>query len=352
MRRTATRRVRARCARALARHRRLTRAADGGQGANAGLQDGWALGWRLALASSSVAAATAALLNGYGAERRPVWAAVVALADALKRLSGSPHPAGVAEAASRALWRLLPASAQRWLLTERMAHTRFVYDWPLARDARPRLRRSGARAGALLPPAWVAHRGELLSLQQALWPPDAAGGFRLLMVAPGRGARAAGVHWGESGRSLAAAAAALLLAAAVCSGALARVAAAALCVLAAEAVRMLIRGTACRPPPPPRWAAYCALTDRLGRAPAMRCCGCRAAVLLQEGHLAAPADADSLLQLVDVEGAAADALGCGGGGEAMLLLRPDGHILLLAAAAEWQPLGAYLPTLSASPVPE
>jgi len=330
-----------------------SRAADGGQGANAGLQDGWALGWRLALAADAPAAAAAALLHGYGAERRPVWAAVVALADALKRLSGSPHPEGPADAAARALWRLLPAAAQRALLTERMAHTRFVYDWPLARDARPLWRRSGARAGALLPPAWVARSGELLSLQQALWPPDAAGGFRLLFVAPGSGARAAGVRWGACGRALAAAAAGLLLLA-VGGGALARAAALCVCALAAEAVRMLRRGTACQPPPPPRWAHYGALAQRLGRAPAMRRCGLRTALLLQEGHPSPPAaggGAPPLQLLVDCEGAAAEALGCGAGGEAMLLLRPDGHLLLLAAAAEWQLLADYLPTLSAAALP-
>ncbi len=103
----------------------------GGQGANAGLQDGWNLGWKLALACRRDAAATRGLLASYGAERAPVWRGVVRMADALKRLSAEPHPRSALDALARAAWRLLPYAAQRTLLLERFAHKAFVYAQPL-----------------------------------------------------------------------------------------------------------------------------------------------------------------------------------------------------------------------------
>ena len=325
----------------------------GGQGANAGLQDGWNLGWKLALASGG--GATRLLLESYGWERRPVWGAVVRLADALKRLSGEPHPRGAADALARLVWRLLPDGAQRELLLERMAHMRFCYAWPLAAEVGAGWQRwleggGGGRPGALLPPAWVALAGRMCTLHHALWSPDQGGGFRLLLVAPGRSARGAGIAWGALARSHLAALPLLLLLLLVWP-----VAAAAL--LGAWVVRsfLLLRaGPSTGQPagaPPPRWSHYSQLADRLAREPAMRRCGLRASLLLQEGHPAPPpGNAGALQLLVDCEGAAAAVLGCSAGGEALFLVRPDGHILLRAAAVEWAPLARHLARLQAAQV--
>jgi len=328
----------------------------GGQGANAGLQDGWNLGWKLALASGG--GSTRLLLESYGLERRPVWRAVVRLADALKRLSGEPHPRGAGDALARLLWRLLPDGAQRKLLLERMAHMRFCYAWPLAGEeaggggALLRLfrgRGGGGDPGALLPPTWVAAAGSLCTLHHALWSPDQGGGFRLLLVAPGPSARGAGVAWGALARSHLAALPLLLLLLLVWPP---MVAAALLCAWAGRCFLLLSAGPAigrAAAAAPLRWSHYAQLAARLSGEPAMRRCGLRCALLLQEGHPSPPpgADAGALQLLVDCEGAAAAALGCGSGGEALFLVRPDGHVLFRSAAAEWEPLARHLARLQA-----
>jgi hypothetical protein len=333
----------------------------GGQGANAGLQDGWSLGWRLACACAPQAGPTRALLASYAAERQPVWRAVVRLADALKRLSGEARAGGPLEAAARTLWRLLPDAAQRSLLLERMAHTRFVYARPLgAEDAcgRPRpLRPSGgASPGAQPGPAWVLRlpqpgepgAGRVTSLHSALWPP-AAGGFRLLLCAPGVGARQAGIAWGRQARAHAALALPLALLCIGRAGLWARACTALWLLWLLRAALLLWRGPSTPPPPPPRWQHYGRLHRRLAALPAMRHCGLRCVVVVHEG-CAAPTreEAAEMLVLADVEGTVAEALGCAAGGETMLLLRPDGHVLLRAAEAEWAPLQRYLPRLFAS----
>ena len=180
-----------------------THSPHGGQGANTGVADGWNLGWKLALAArghpkppsaplgspqppggsgggGAVCAppprATRALLASYEAERGPVWDGVLALADALKRVSSSAGDdddaggrGGVAgwarragEAAARFLWAAAPPSAHRALLLERMAHTRGALGpSPLSVDEFGRFGGGGRRApaagapGSLLPNGWV-----------------------------------------------------------------------------------------------------------------------------------------------------------------------------------------------------
>jgi 2-polyprenyl-6-methoxyphenol hydroxylase-like FAD-dependent oxidoreductase len=354
----------------------------GGQGANAGLQDGWNLGWKLALAARPGAAATEALLASYGAERAPVWRRVVALADALKRLSAEPHPRSVFDAAARAAWRLLPDVAQRRLLLERLAHKAFVYTRPLgAEDARTDGDGSGgavANTPHALPPAggagpgaqpcnaWVVAlpvtqlsgttptppHGQMLqqvqpryaqqmTLYDALWGADSGGGFVLLFFAAGVSARAAGVTWGAAARAHAAA---LLLVAFAWGVSGPRVGVAAAAVWAARASRLAAHGPATTAPPlPPRWEHFAQLAARAAGVPGLA--GLRAAVVLPEG---APLPPDGpppgLRALIDVEGGVAAACGVRGS-EAMLLLRPDGHVALRAARAHWQPLADYLPRL-------
>jgi len=331
----------------------------GGQGANAGLQDGWNLGWKLALACRPQAGATCALLASYAAERQPVWRAVVRMADALKQVSATPHARGWRDAALRALWRALPDEWQRQLLLERLAHKRFAYPHPLGCEdagrgaAQPRTRalpgpRGGAAPGLQPGNAWVVqlsggagdgHRRQC-SLQEALWGCGHPPGFRLLLLAPGVSARVAGIRWGRAARRQARALALVVLAWAV-GGARAGLTAAALW---AVACRRLLAGTLTQAPPmAPPWEAYAALADRAARVPGLA--GLRTLVLLPEGTpLPAEGIPPTLQALIDVEGAGAEA--CGGrGGEAMLLLRPDGHTALRAARVAWQPLADYLPRL-------
>lgn len=329
----------------------------GGQGANAGLQDGWNLGWKLALASSPQAGAMEGVLASYAEERQPVWRAVVRLADALKRLSAEAAPRGLADRAARVAWRMLPDAAQRRLLLERLAHKAFVYARPLGADdsevdaAAAVATRPGGSAGApgaQLRNAWVvalpadgSGGGEQTPLHAALWGPGSGGGFVLLMLPPGISARAAGRAWGATARRHAAA---LLLLALAWRGLGTRAAAS---LLAAWAASAAVAPGLATPAPPAEapWEAYAALARRASAVPGLR--GLRAAVLLQEGTplpLAGPPQ--GLTALLDVEGAAAAACGARGG-EAMLLLRPDGHVALRAARVAWEPLRAYLPRLFA-----
>ena len=99
----------------------------GGQGANAGVQDGYALGWRLAAASAGLGegGVTVGVLASYEMERLPAWRALCKFADALKRLAGTPHP-GLADRAIQLLWAALPVSMQARL---RQRHRAAVCSW-------------------------------------------------------------------------------------------------------------------------------------------------------------------------------------------------------------------------------
>ena len=337
----------------------------GGQGANAGLQDGWNLGWKLALCSGAGTTATAGLLASYSLERMPVWRAVVGMADALKRLTASPHPASWTEAACRLAWRCLPDALQRRVLLERMAHMRFSYPHPLGAEvtARPAARRRRAfgwagTPGTLPANAWVcAHphpgsRGEAgvqlqCSLQTALWGgiSGGSGGFRLVLIAPGTSARTAGIAFGASARRHAAALAMVPLAW-MAGGP--GPGAAAMCLWAASAAS-LVAGPVTRTPPAavaPDWNAYAEVASRAAAAPGLGQ-RLRVVVVVPEGA-PLPSDWHPSLSaiLVDVEGATAAACGTGGR-EGMLLLRPDGHVALRADAVAWPLLQRYLLTLFA-----
>jgi len=76
--------------RELAQARRLLTPA-GGQGMNTGIMDAHNLGWKLALVASGRAGD--ALLDSYGAERRPVAEEVLALTHALVRYGTMSHHA-------------------------------------------------------------------------------------------------------------------------------------------------------------------------------------------------------------------------------------------------------------------
>ena len=78
------------------------------------LQDGYLLGWRLAMASAAARGGgrvTEGLLESYGAERLPAWRALIRFADALKRLAGNARP-GLMDRAVRLLWAALPEASQ------------------------------------------------------------------------------------------------------------------------------------------------------------------------------------------------------------------------------------------------
>ena len=342
----------------------------GGQGANAGLQDGWNLGWKLALCSqggSTSGAATSALLASYSLERMPVWRAVVTMADALKRLTASPHPASWTEAACRLAWRCLPDATQRRLLLERMAHMRFAYPHPLGAEvsAQPAARRRRAfgwagAPGTLPANAWVcAHphpdsRNEAgvqqqCSLQAALWGGkgggSCSGGFRLVLIAPGTSARTAGIAFSTSARRHAAA---LVMVPLAWMAGGPGPGAAALCLWAASAAS-LVAGPVTRDPPAavaPDWGAYAGVASRAAASPGLGP-RLRVVAVVPEGTPLPSTWHPSLGSiLVDVEGATAAACGTAGR-EAMLLLRPDGHVAMRADAVSWPLLSGYLPTLFA-----
>jgi hypothetical protein len=287
------------------------------------------------------------------------------------------------DAAARAAWRLLPDAAQRRLLLERLAHKAFVYTRPLgAEDARTDGHASGGAAVNVphaLPPAGGAGPGaqprnawvvalpltprssdassaqappaqqaaacfpQQMTLYDALWGADSGGGFVLLFFAAGVSARAAGVAWGAAARAHAAA---LLLVALAWGVSGPRVGVAAAAVWAARASRLAAHGPAtAAPPPPPRWAHFADVAARAACVPGLA--GLRAVVVLPEGApLPQGGPPPGLRALIDVEGGVAAACGARGG-EAMLLLRPDGHVALRAARAHWQPLADYLPRLFA-----
>jgi 2-polyprenyl-6-methoxyphenol hydroxylase-like FAD-dependent oxidoreductase len=343
----------------------------GGQGANAGLQDGWNLGWKLASGSCRGVGTTRGVLASYAIERMPVWRNVVKLADALKRITETPHAGSFVEAACRLAWRIMPDALQRRLLLERMAHLRFSYPAPLGRELRTqaaascRQSQSFGSAGApgTLPDiSWVVlhlHRSLLgkdgtgqqrqCSLHTALWVAPSrqgacrTGGFRLVLFAPGASARTAGIAWGSSARAHAASLMMLPLSLMTLGPA---AFGAASCLWAASALTLRAGPITRHVPSAPDWDAYGEVASRAAAVPGLAP-HLRTLVVVPEGT-PLPDDWPASLCgiLVDVEGATAAACGTGGR-EAMLLLRPDGHVALRAHGVSVSPLLEYLPLLFA-----
>ena len=153
----------------------------GAQGMNTGIQDASNLGWKLALAARDIASET--LLGTYGAERRPVAHAVLALthlafwvetADSLpiRRARAALAPLAVPVALRHAWLRALAfrVVGQLWARYPR---------GPAAVEGLPRLRR-GPGAGHRLPDAPLRRDQVPCRLHQALATPA----FQLLLCGP------------------------------------------------------------------------------------------------------------------------------------------------------------------------
>jgi 2-polyprenyl-6-methoxyphenol hydroxylase-like FAD-dependent oxidoreductase len=150
----------------------------GAQGMNTGIQDASNLGWKLALTARGVAAA--ALLDTYGAERRPVARAVLALTHLafwvetansfpIRRARAALAPLAVPVGLRHAWLQTLAfrAAGQLWIRYPR---------GPAAVEGLPRLRR-GPAAGQRLPDLPVLVDGVPRRLQHALATPA----FQLLL---------------------------------------------------------------------------------------------------------------------------------------------------------------------------
>jgi len=137
----------------------------GGQGLNTGMLDAHNLGWKLALVASGRAAD--ALLDSYGAERRPVAEEVVRLTHALVHYGTMSHPVKrrVRDVVVPALGR--SAAIQR-RAARRISQVYVGYPpGPLAGPGRPG-RPRGPAAGQRMPDIAVLAGGRATTLHQVL----------------------------------------------------------------------------------------------------------------------------------------------------------------------------------------
>ncbi|TNM38265.1 FAD-binding monooxygenase [Nocardioides albidus] len=118
-------------------------APTGAQGMNLGINDAANLGWKLA--DVVTARAPGALLDSYGAERRPAAQQVMAMTDGMVRFILDPSP--VRRALRRAIMPALRTPLMQRRLADRMAQLAIAYpDSPLSRPGRVRgVPRPGAR---------------------------------------------------------------------------------------------------------------------------------------------------------------------------------------------------------------
>jgi 2-polyprenyl-6-methoxyphenol hydroxylase-like FAD-dependent oxidoreductase len=153
----------------------------GAQGMNTGIQDGWNLGWKLALVSRGIA--DQALLDSYDAERRPVGGFVVRLTDRAFSVATSTNSL-IRALRTRVVPRVLPlglrfdravASGFRTVAQLNIGYRH----GPAAEEGRPALRR-GPRAGDRLPDARITREGQETWLGEALVAPS----FHLLLCGP------------------------------------------------------------------------------------------------------------------------------------------------------------------------
>jgi 2-polyprenyl-6-methoxyphenol hydroxylase-like FAD-dependent oxidoreductase len=150
----------------------------GAQGMNTGIQDGWNLGWKLALVSRGIA--DQALLDSYDAERRPVGGFVVRFTDRAFSVATSTNSL-IRALRTRVVPRVLPlglrfdravASGFRTVAQLNIGYRHS----PAVEEGDPRLRR-GPRAGDRLPDARISRDGQECWLGVALATP----GFHLLL---------------------------------------------------------------------------------------------------------------------------------------------------------------------------
>jgi 2-polyprenyl-6-methoxyphenol hydroxylase-like FAD-dependent oxidoreductase len=153
----------------------------GAQGMNTGIQDAWNLGWKLALATRGLT--TAALLDSYNAERRPVGAFVVRFTGRAFAVATSTNPI-LKAARNQVVPRVLPlalrfdpALAYGFRTISQLGIS--YRHSPAVQEGHPALRR-GPRAGDRLPDARVARHGQACWLGEALARPR----FHLLLCGP------------------------------------------------------------------------------------------------------------------------------------------------------------------------
>ena len=139
--------------RELAQARRLLTPA-GGQGMNTGIMDAHNLGWKLALVASGRAGD--ALLDSYGAERRPVAEEVLALTHALVRYGTMSHPVQ-----RRVRDVVVPAVARPAVVQRRVARrlTHVYVSYPPGPLTRPDRGRRGPRPGQRMPDIEISADG-------------------------------------------------------------------------------------------------------------------------------------------------------------------------------------------------
>ena len=153
----------------------------GAQGMNAGIQDAWNLGWKLALVSAGVA--DPALLDTYHVERWPVGRSVIRLSDRAFAAGTSTNPVAAfarTELAPRALGLLarLPRARAAGFRTIADLGVRYRTS-PAVEEGRPPPT-GGPRAGGRLPDARIRQDGADRWLHEALGGPM----FQLLLCGP------------------------------------------------------------------------------------------------------------------------------------------------------------------------
>mmetsp|Transcript_8045 Transcript_8045/g.26731 ORF Transcript_8045/g.26731 Transcript_8045/m.26731 type:complete len:727 (+) Transcript_8045:60-2240(+) len=320
----------------------------GGQGMNTGLQDGYNLGWKLAVAAKG--RGTEYVLASYELERCPIWHKLIKMADAMKRISETPpHKAGALETALRWISRVAPENLFRNLILNRIAHKAYTYRHTFARDGLGGSCRAGDQlknSEVVVTPA-SGTGSRQLALYDALFGAGTGGGFRLLLIAPGAPVLAhakstASAFW----MYLFAAAAVFLLLRSKAR----ELAAVALVALAAKSLFA----------PPPRPAASPRGGFAKAAAAAAQSCidvlaplGLRVTpfAVIPEGHpLPRGEDGCGFAVLTDVDHQLCNALGVGNERGAVVVIRPDGHILFTARDLAQSPheLKSWLPTILAA----
>ena len=146
----------------------------GGQGMNTGVMDAHNLGWKLALVASGRAGD--ALLDSYGAERRPVAEEVLGLTHALVRYGTITHPVQ-----RRVRDLVVPAVARPAVVQRRVARrlTHIYVSYPPGPLTRPGRGRRGPRPGQRMPDIEVRADGTAGTLHRVL-----RGGRHVLVVPP------------------------------------------------------------------------------------------------------------------------------------------------------------------------
>jgi 2-polyprenyl-6-methoxyphenol hydroxylase-like FAD-dependent oxidoreductase len=159
----------------------------GAQGMNTGIQDGWNLGWKLALVAKGIA--DPALLDSYETERRPIGRFVLRFTDRATSIATSPNRVlallrtQMAPLLAPLVLRFPTVRAYGYrTLSQLRIHYR---ESPAVHEGEPALSR-GPKAGDRFPDARIVRDGQTSWLQDAV----AAPSFHLLLCGPADGWKA------------------------------------------------------------------------------------------------------------------------------------------------------------------